>query len=360
MSTVEERLLDRVRMDLGDLSQPFDFQFAGDGTRDHFYLEHRPINPDGLTVVHEGEVVVDPGYGGITIDYDAGMIVFMTPPLAGEVWEVFGEKWRYFSDVDLAVFLKTSVAQHTHNRGDSSGNDYTSADIKPVEEYPIALYAVIQALWALATDAAFDIDILAPDGVNIPRSERYRQLMEMIGARQQQYDEMAKMLNIGLSAIDTFTVRRTAKLTNRLVPVFIPQEYDDNSRPKRILFPPMLQGSQPVATGIANHDVDVISGDPKSFVLDFPFDLTGATVKNAIRRNLPGSRYGVIGPPVGEWDQEVFDPVNGKVRLSLTGEKTRSLPYNCYWEIQVMLPGETESRSKMRGMIRATNNEVVR
>lgn len=359
MSTLNERMLDRVRMDLGDLDAPFDFEVVGDGVRDHFNIEHRPINEASLVVSQDG-VPTDYVAAGIEFDLDAGMMVFPAPPPVGELWEISGKKWRYFSDTDLQIFIDTAYAQHSHNRGDSSGGDFTSGDVKPVEEYPIAVLAVIQALWALATDAAFDIDILSPDGVNIPRSERYRQLTEMIGARQTQYDEMAKALNIGLSRLESFTVRRTARATNRLVPVYLPQEYDDGSRPKRVLFPPLLLGTEPVITGVANYDVNVISGDPKAFVLDFAFDLTGATIENAIRIAPTATRTGTVGPPLSRWTQEVIDAPTGKVRYSLTGAETRRLPYNCYWETQVTQAGEDEPRTKLRGLIKATNNEVVR
>jgi hypothetical protein len=345
-------------MDLGDLSAPFDFEIVGDGVRDHFNIEHRPINPENLLVYRNGALVIDPGFEGITFDYDAGMMVFRDPPPAGEVWEIEGTKWRYFSDADLRVFISTAVTQHSHNRGDDSGGDFTLGDLKPVEEYPVAVLAVIQALWALATDAAFDIDILSPDGVNIPRSERYRQLTEMIGARQQQYDEMAKALNIGLNRIESFTMRRTAKLTNRLVPVYLPQEYDDSSRPKRVLFPPNLLGTPPVKTGIGTYDVDVISGDPKEFVVQFPFDLDGAVIKNEIRRSPTSTRTGTVGPPLKSWTQTQVGP--REMKLSLTGDETRRLPYNAYWELQATRAGETESKTELRGMVRATNNEVVR
>jgi hypothetical protein len=358
MSTVEGRLLDRVRMDLGDLPSPFDFQFAGDGVRDHWYLEHRPIDPSTLQIYRDGAAVIDPAFSGIAVDYDAGMMVFRDPPPAGEVWEVEGRKWRYFSDDDLRVFIGTAVSQITMSRSDASGGDYTSSDISAVEEYPTALNATIQALWALATDASFDIDILAPDGVNIPRSERYRQLMEIINARQKQYDDLAAALNIGVSRIDTFTVRRTAKNTNRLVPVYLPQEYDDRTWPKRALFPPMLQGTEPVTTGIGTHDVDIVSGDPKQFVVEFPFDLAGCTVKNAIRRGFIAASNTTAAQPIGEFTQEVVGA--RRMRLSLTGAQTRTIPYNCYWELQVQQPGEAESRTELRGLVRATNNEVVR
>lgn len=362
MTTVQERLLDRVRMDLGDLSVPFDYEFATDGIRDHWYIEHRPIDPVSLRVMIGSTVIADLAAEGILIDYDTGVLVFTDgPPDVGQHWSVEGRKWRYFSDSDLQVFIDTALAQHSHNRGDTSGLEFTIGDVKPVEEYPIALLSVIQALWALATDAAFDIDIIAPDGVNIPRSERYRQLMDIIAARQQQYDELAKALNIGIAAIEVFTARRTAKNTNRLVPVYLPAEHDDTSKSKRLLYPTMLQGTPPVATGITTYDWDIVTGDPCSNVLDFDFDLTGCVVENAIRR-MPTGGYptNVVGPPVSTFTQTVIDATGGKLELSLTGEQTRTLPYTCYWELQVKMPGETESRTKMRGLVRVTNNEIVR
>ena len=359
VTTVQERLLDRVRMDLGDLLQPFDFAFVGDGTRDHFYVEHRPFDPSTLVLKRDGYPVL-PADVGVTFDGTIGMVLFEVPPDPGEVWEIEGQKWRYFSDSDLQVFIDTAVGLHSHNRADSSGGTFTIGDVSPVEEYPIALNAVIQALWALATDASFDIDISAPDGVSIPRSERYRQLMEMIGARQTQYDELAKALNIGVSRMETFTVRRTAKLTNRLVPIFLPQEFDDRSTPKRVLPPPNLYGTEPIRTSIGTYDIDVVSGDPWAVTLDFSFDLTDCIIENNIRRSAASHGFsGSVGPPLLSFHQEVLDAAEGRLRLYLDHNETRRLPYNSYWEIQVTKPDQ-EPRTYMRGLVRATNNEVVR
>lgn len=358
VSTIQQRLLERVRLDLGDLPQPFDFQFVGDGIRDHFNIEHRPFDESSVVLLSY-DTPVDPFVEGVTLDGLTGTVVFQIPPEAGSRWEVQGQKWRYFSDDDLRIFLDTSVAQHGHHRADSSGGMYNMNDIPPVEEYPVALYAVIQALWALATDAAFDIDIMAPDGVNIPRSERFRQLTEMIGARQHQYDELAAALNIGINAVEVFTVRRTAKLTNRLVPVYLPAEFDDRSRAKRVLFPPLLIGTAPIKTSLGTYDWEITSGDPISRVFDFEFDLTDCVITNAIRSGATPGGGGTVGPPLMQFTQEVVDAANGQIRLSLTGSETRRLQYNSYWEIQVALPGQ-EALTKMRGLVRATNNEVVR
>lgn len=357
-TTINERLLERTRMELGDLPQPFDFQFVGDGVRDHFNVEHRPFDTDSIVMFRDGDVVV-PVTEGVVLDGLTGTVIFSSPPPPGILWEIQGMKWRYFSDADLQVFIDTSVAQNSYNRSDFSGGTYTSADINPVEEYPIALYATIQALWALATDAAFDIDILAPDGVNIPRSERYRQLMEMIGARQTQYDELAAALNIGVSRLETLTIRRTAKLTNRLVPVYLPAEFDDFSRPKRVLFPPMLQGTAPVKVTSGTYDIDITTGDPWSITFDFSFDLTGCEIKNAVRRSGTHGSSGTVGAPLLEFHQEVVDATNGIMRLYLSGAETRKLQYNSVWEMQIAKPGE-EPKSRLRGLVRATNSEIVR
>ena len=104
----------------------------------------------------------------------------------------------------------------------------TLTKLAAVEQYPIAILAVIEALWALATDASFDINIFAPDGVTIPRSERYHQLVNMINQRQEQYRTLCSALNIGLWRLEIGTLRRVSRHTNKLVPIYMPQEIDDS------------------------------------------------------------------------------------------------------------------------------------
>jgi hypothetical protein len=358
-STINQRLLERVRMDLGDLPQPFDFQFVGDGVRDHFNVEHRPFDPTSLVLLFEG-TPVDPVTAKVTIDGLTGTLVFDEPPAAGEPWEIQGQKWRYFSDEDLQIFIDTSVGQHAHNRADSSGGPYDTGDIPPVEEYPIALYAVIQALWALATDASFDIDILAPDGVNIPRSERYRQLMDMIGARQTQYDEIAKALNIGISRLETVTVRRTAKLTNRLVPVFMPQEYDDRTPPRRLYLPISTQGTAPVPISKGTYDIYLYSDEPFSVQMNFqtsstdypvtpgndPYDMTNWEFFAPIVR-MKGSK----GPVITELDVRVLNADTGLIQLTLDSDQVKKVPNWCFWEFRTRVPNTTWF-TRMRGEVR--------
>jgi hypothetical protein len=343
-------------MDLGDLPQPFDFAFVGDGVRDHFNVEHRPFDESSITVLKDGLSIV-PAEEGITLDGLTGTVVFAAAPAPGIMWEIQGMKWRYFSDEDLTLFIDTAISQHSHNRADPSGGAYDIGNIAPVEEYPIALYATIQALWALATDASFDIDILAPDGVNIPRSERYRQLMDMIGARQTQYDELSAALNIGIKRLEVFTVRRTAKLTNRLVPVFMPQEWDDRTTPQRLYPPISLQGTPPVPISKGVYDIALYADEPHTFLVDFnsgtesnpldPYDLTNAVFYAPIVR-VKGSH----GPPITELSVSVEDVVNGHVRLSLDSDQVKKIPNWCFWELRLKKEGETSFTTHLKGDVR--------
>jgi hypothetical protein len=332
---------------------------------------------------------------GIYIESTAGQVVFDEPPRAGAIYRIEGRKWRYFDTPDMCKFLNTAISMHSHNRANSAGGAFSIADMDPVEEYPLALLGTIQALWALATDASFDIDIMAPDGVNIPRSERFRQLMEMIGARQTQYDEMAQALNIGISRLETYTVRRTAKLTNRLVPVYLSREFDDWSTPKRVILDQNLLGTSPVKTMVGAYDIDLYSGYPWELVIDIGCDLareeevyttttwwespfacdftrefdgvermsktkerrvvTAWTPEAGIRR----ARGAPWGAPLRKITCEVMDERAGLVKLSLTAQETRRLPYNAFWELQLRPDDGGDGLPVLAGMIRASITEVV-
>ena len=56
------------------------------------------------------------------------------------------------------------------------------------------------------------------------------------------------MLNIGLHRIETFTLRRISRLTNRYVPIYRPQEVDDGSIPQRVLLSMPTYGDVTPAT----------------------------------------------------------------------------------------------------------------
>ena len=318
----------RVRLELGDQPQQFTFTATGDGSTTDFQLPCKPIDCYTLAVYVNGSpVLVDTGY---TLEADVGVVHFVhTPPVNAAIL-ITGNKFRYFTDDDICLFINTAVEQHTYNRTDSFGSVVTLQSIKPVEEYPLAILATIEALWVLATDSAFDINITAPDGVVIPRSQRYQQLTGMIAQRWDQYKQLCAQLNIGLWRLEIGTLRRVSRTTNKLVPVYMPQEVDDARRPERVYLQNDLLGRSPLPSYVKVQDLMIYQGDSYEEEVDFPFDITGLSFKSQIRTypNAP-SLYATFTVTVVS-----TSPTLSKINLSLTKEQTAYLPVRAFWDLQ--------------------------
>ena len=223
-------LVERVRLELGDSGQSFVSQFMADGTTNRFQLQYNPIDAAQCRVFQGQTEITDDA----SVEESTGTLVLNFLPADGTEFTVSGIYYRYFTGRELETIVTTALQQHVGRKKDAVGRDINVDNLPSIEEYPVALYATTLALYTLATDASFDINIFAPDGVSIPRSERYRQLMEMIDARREQYRELCVQLGIGLYTIEVFTLRRISKMTNRYVPVYKPQEVDDKSIGQRV------------------------------------------------------------------------------------------------------------------------------
>jgi len=222
-------------------------------------------------------------------------------------------------------------------------------DLLPeVENYPLVLLSAIEALFALATDAAFDIDIQAPDGVTIPRSERFNQLTKFIAQRQEQYKNICAALNIGLWRIEMGTLRRVSRTTNKLVPVYLEQEIDDARMPERVYLPTDVTGRTPLPSLIPIYDIILNQGDSWSAVFDFPdtTDFTNQTFKAQIR-TFPGS------PSLwATFTITVIDYGLKKLQLSLTSQQTTNIPTRAWWDIQATNNADSSIQTTyMRGQI---------
>ena len=163
-------LISRTRLELGDQPVQFTFNAVGDGTTKDFTLQCKPVDPATLYVLVDGVAAATPD--DYTLEQDQGVVHFVNAPDLDSVILITGTRYRYFTDLDIVGFINTAVEQHTHNRSDSYGSQVTIGSIPAVEEYPLCILATIEALWVLSTDAAFDINITAPDGVTIPRSQQ--------------------------------------------------------------------------------------------------------------------------------------------------------------------------------------------
>jgi hypothetical protein len=269
-------LISKVRLELGDLGKSFATQFVSDGTTGRFQLHYAPCDPASVTVIADGIDVSSDSYveasTGVLVvtltyaEYPALVNSGETVPKSGVEFLVSGTYFRYFTNAELTTLVTDAAEQHSAKHVDAIGRKITISNLPTIEEYPVAVYATTLALYTLATDAAFDIDIQAPDGVTIPRAERYRQLMEMMQTRQQQYRDLCVHLGVGLYKIDVFSLRRISKTTNRYVPVYKPQEVDDRSFAQRARNALPTYGAQAIPFPTENGELTAYQG--RAFTTD--------------------------------------------------------------------------------------------
>jgi hypothetical protein len=264
-------LVDKVRVELGDIGKSFVTQFVADGSTNRFILHYAPLDASLVEVYKNGVDISNSS----TVEESTGILVLDDVPADGDAITVSGNYYRYFTAAELASLVTSAVEQHSAKHTDSLGRKITVETLPLIEEYPVSVYAVTLALYTLATDAAFDIDIQAPDGVTIPRAERYRQLMEMIQTRQAQYKDLCVHLGVGLYSIDVFSLRRISKATGRYVPVYKPQEVDDRSYPQRVDTPAPTYGDKPVPWVTEAGELTAYQGRSYTTSIDYTGNLAG-------------------------------------------------------------------------------------
>lgn len=239
-----------VRRVLGDQGESFLDQVQGDGKTTRFELPEEnlePTNPAPVIALIDPTGVVNPQVLVVNTDYiiDArfGVVTLVSPLAANRVLLVQGVAYREFEPTDIQYYIDTAWALYTKGRTPSIYLDPVidgtilppQLGLPPEEVRVFEIAVVLEALWDLATDASQDIDITTPDGVQIPRGQYYRQIMEHIQALQGEYERMAKNLNVGLERIEMFNLRRISRTTNRYIPEYVPREFDQRTFPQRVL-----------------------------------------------------------------------------------------------------------------------------
>jgi hypothetical protein len=237
----KQSIIARTRLELRDQAISFEASTVGDGEFTVFELPVEYVRASDLVVTFDGSVQG----AGYTVEEAEGIVRFTAPPADGTEIYVQGYHYTLFVDDDVETFVDTAFLQHTHGRLPTvvmDGPPGVGQVLLPgIEEYLVSLLAQIEGLWVLVTEAAQGFDVLMPDGVTIPASQAYSQLMQLLMAKKAEYTELAQQLNVGLYRIQMFNLRRVSRSTNRLVPVYVPQEYDDRTFPVRVL-PPIDTG----------------------------------------------------------------------------------------------------------------------
>lgn len=317
-------LAERLRFEIADQGKSFVHSITADGTTNRFLIPYSPVDAATLTITVEGVDVSST----TEVEELTGYINLDDVPDAADEVVVSGTYFRYFTNLEIDNFVNTAFIEHSANRADPFGRATNLLNMPGIEEYPVVVYASSLALYTLATDASFDINVFAPDGVTIPRSERFQQLMQMVQARQNQYKELCSQLGIGMYKVDVFSLRRISKTTNRYVPIFMPMEVEDKSTPQRVSLSMPTYGGQLTPSNVAGYDLTMYQGDSFSATLDFPYDVTGYTFKSEIRQ-IPGGL-----PVLGTFTVTPVTGQNDKLTISLTSAQTERLPERCYWDIQ--------------------------
>lgn len=347
-------LVAKVRIELGDLGKSFVTQFTADGTTNRFQLHYSPLDATGVAVSADGTDVtaqsfIEESTGVLSVvltneDFPDLVEEDQTVPKSGVVFTVSGTYYRYFTAAELVSIVEAAVTQHTARHTDPLGRKIIVDNLPVVDEYPVAVYATTLALYTLATDAAFDIDIAAPDGVSIPRSERYRQLMEMIQTRQAQYRDLCVQLGIGMYAMEVFSLRRISKITNKLVPLYKPMEVDDRSYPQRVYVPEASYGDVRPKWPTENGEFTAYQGVAWTQTYNFTGDYTD---KSFVARLVV--QRGSI-QVVQNMELTVTDDEDGNYEavMSLTADQTMRLSNRTYWQI-LSIDDVTEERIEVVG-----------
>lgn len=347
-------LIDRLRLEMADFTYAFQATFDGDGVTTRLDLPYDNISKaTGFSVYYQS----DPNTLLLettdwTLDERNGWLVLAAAITDGDVLVVDGHYSELFSDTDLGTFIDTGFALHSHN------TSLTYSTLPTVEDYLVVLVAKIEALWVMATDAAYDIDIRTVEGVSIPRSQRFAQLMALINGIQSKYDELASALNVGHGRIEMLTLRRVSRATGRYVPVYVQREVDDHNYPVRI-FPPIdAPHVDPVVPQAGIHDIILDKGIPFSKTFTFndangdPINLASHTFSAQIRRDkFAGLDENTIEV---EFAIDVSNAVNGEITISLTADETDEFGTNEIksWDLQWLEPGATHEDTKLRGDVR--------
>jgi hypothetical protein len=241
MATLDD-LVASVRLKMRDHPKLFQVDVEGDGLATVFDLPVVMVERNGLRVIVQKAT---PQYLTIDTDYqlDArnGQIrLLVNAPQPGELLFVDGQHYTWFVDDDIkahAGWVIQSLESDT-----SAGFVFANVGTGDPRFELTARLTLVEGLWALLTEASLDIDVANPEGINLPVSQRYRQLFDMLQYWTKQAEDLSSVLNIGLFSIEMFELRRVSMSTGRLVPVYKAQEFDDQATPQR-LFPPIGDGT---------------------------------------------------------------------------------------------------------------------
>jgi hypothetical protein len=164
-----------------------------------------------------------------TLDDRNGLVKLPDPQYLDKRVLVAGHHYTWFTDADLLMHTTDVLQEFLY---ESNRNDVS--DLSGVEVETLKIGTVVRALWSLMCELALDIDVSTPEGMFIPARQRFQQVQSLMVTWEKKFEEMKSSLGMGLGKLEIFHLRRTAKLTNRYVPMYKERELEDPFWPERV------------------------------------------------------------------------------------------------------------------------------
>lgn len=205
------------------------FQVSFDGIGRTYELGNLNIDADTLwiaTVV--GQSVTELNTTQYSLDERNGILRLATTPASNAKIMVEGYYYEWLLPKDLEFYAERSINFHKPTV------NIPLEQASPAVLDVIGLGALVEALQALMTEYARDIDVMTSESIHIPGSQRFRMLQSLIQQWEVEYRKHANNLNIGPEKIDQFSLRRVSRTTNRLVPLYKSKELGDYGPMERI------------------------------------------------------------------------------------------------------------------------------
>lgn len=163
-----------------------------------------------------------------SLDERNGILRIRDTPAPGTKLLLEGYYYEWVTPADLNFYTNRAFEKHVRNLG------IGIEEMSDVLINAIGIAAIVECLWALMTEFSRDIDVITSESVHIPASQRFRMVQNLLAQWEGEYQKHATALNIGIDRIEVFSLRRTSRTTNRLIPLYKPKEFGDYSPLERL------------------------------------------------------------------------------------------------------------------------------
>lgn len=200
------------------------FQVSFDGTSRTYELGNPNIDADSIWIATYPTNASTPtalGPSSYNLDTRNGILRLASVPGSGTRIMVEGYHYEWLTPDDLSFYTQRAIEKHLP----ALGIDITS--LSDIAINAVAIAAICESLWGLMTEFSRDIDVLTSESIHIPASQRFRMVQALLGQWEAEYKRHATALNIGIDRIEVFSLRRTSRTTNRLVPLYKALEIGD-------------------------------------------------------------------------------------------------------------------------------------